>query len=45
MRVDGELLRVSQRGLLRVAEGTALEVQQLLKLFVARSMPRSLRGV
>jgi len=45
VRVDGELLRVSQRCLLRIGERSALEVQKLLQLFLARSVPRSLRGV
>jgi hypothetical protein len=45
VRIDRELLRISQSRFLGFGEGTALEVEQLVELFGCRSMPRSLRGV
>jgi len=45
VRVEGELLRVGERGLLGVAERTVLEVEERGELLVRRAVPRSLRGV
>ena len=45
LRIDRELLRVCECRFLGIAERACLKVEQLRELILARSVPRSLRGV